>query len=86
MLTCRDISKLVSESLDRKLPLRFRMEVRLHLMMCRLCRAFRHQAVTLHKILSLHDSVLVNDPSADIHLSSAASERIKKALEAAKND
>lgn len=80
MLTCRDISKLVSESLDRDLPLRFRVELRLHLMMCGFCRAYKKQSLSLRKMLSLHDAVLVDDASSDIHLSAGAGERIKKAL------
>lgn len=34
MPSCRDITALVSESMDRKLPLRQRMSIRVHLAMC----------------------------------------------------
>ncbi|WP_425289856.1 zf-HC2 domain-containing protein [Stieleria varia] len=40
MRSCKEISKLVSSSLDRKLSFRDRIEVWMHLKMCRLCGAF----------------------------------------------
>lgn len=43
MLRCREVSKLVSESMERRLPLRQRMELRMHLMLCRLCSGFARQ-------------------------------------------
>ncbi len=80
MLTCREISKWVSESLDRKLPLHLRVEVRLHLMMCRMCRRYRRQTVALRTILRVQDPSMAPTAFSDIHLSKGASERIKKAL------
>jgi len=81
MLTCKEISRLVSESLDRKLPFRLRMEVRLHLMMCNLCRAYRNRTLLLRKILRRYDALLEEETSVDSCLSERASARIKKALE-----
>jgi len=80
MLSCKEISKLVSESLDRKLPLPLRMEVRLHLMMCHLCRTYRKQSLLLRKLLRLHDASLTETPTSEMFLPEGASTRIKKAL------
>jgi len=81
MMTCKEISKLVSESLDRKLPLLLRMEIRLHLMMCNLCRTYRNRTILLQKIFRNYDASLEDETSAETCLPEGASARIKKALE-----
>jgi len=51
MLTCKETARLVSDGLDRKLSLRQRMNLRLHLMMCGACSAYRRQVETLNRIV-----------------------------------
>jgi hypothetical protein len=41
MLNCRDLTKLVSESFDRRLTLGERMNLWMHITMCGTCRRFR---------------------------------------------
>lgn len=41
MLTCKHTTRLLSEALDRPLGRRERLALRLHLVFCRGCRAFR---------------------------------------------
>lgn len=79
MMTCKDISKQVSDSLDRELPLRLRMEMRIHLMMCGLCRNYRKQVLLMRKILHLGEKEF----PADQPIPAPAAERIQKALDAA---
>jgi len=43
MLTCKEVTHLVSESQDRRLRLGERIGLRLHLMMCNGCRNFSTQ-------------------------------------------
>ena len=43
MLTCKEVSKLVSQSLDRHLSLAEWMGLRIHLALCDGCRHFRQQ-------------------------------------------
>lgn len=43
MLSCQEASRLVSQSLDRKLTLRQRIELKLHHVICSGCRAFARQ-------------------------------------------
>jgi len=50
MLTCKETARLVSDQLDRKLPLRMRLHLRLHLMMCGACSAYRRQILQLHHL------------------------------------
>ncbi len=81
MLTCRESAKLISDELDRKLPLWLRLGLRVHLMMCSACRAYRQQLGALNKLISER---FRGDRPADTadpqSLSNAARQRIKAAL------
>ena len=43
MLTCREVTKLVSTEELRDAPLRTRLSVRMHLAMCRHCRRYQRE-------------------------------------------
>jgi predicted anti-sigma-YlaC factor YlaD len=43
MLNCREVSERASDFLDAALPYRERLQVRLHLLMCRICREYVRQ-------------------------------------------
>ncbi|OGA46908.1 MAG: hypothetical protein A3F74_03730 [Betaproteobacteria bacterium RIFCSPLOWO2_12_FULL_62_58] len=43
MLSCREVSKLLSEARERRLGLWERISLKLHLMMCGGCNNFRKQ-------------------------------------------
>lgn len=47
MLTCREVTQLLSEAQDRELSLGERLRLRLHLAMCRGCANFRQQMAFL---------------------------------------
>lgn len=49
MRSCRDISILVSRGLDKKLSLRERFTVSMHLMLCTRCRNFQKQTLFIRK-------------------------------------
>ena len=81
MLRCREISKLVSESMERQLPFRQRMEVWMHLMLCRLCAGFARQTRFLRRAAKQNPERLAGDSStSEATLSQEARERIKAAL------
>jgi predicted anti-sigma-YlaC factor YlaD len=66
MLTCKETARLVSEGLDRKLSLWQRMNLRLHLMMCGACSAYRRQVETLNRIVRRRfDESAVDVPTTD---------------------
>jgi hypothetical protein len=78
MPSCRDISRLVSDAMDHRLPLQQRLMIRLHIGMCALCRRYERQ---LH--LLRHASTHYADPEenrAEQPLSAAAKERLKASL------
>jgi hypothetical protein len=53
MLSCRETTQLISESIERKLTLQQRMTVRAHLLMCRVCSRFRKQLLFMEKAIGL---------------------------------
>jgi len=42
-MKCRESARLLSEQHDRPLPLRKRVELRIHLFLCRLCQVYAAQ-------------------------------------------
>lgn len=79
LLNCREVTYMVSESLDRKLPIAQRMGIRMHLFMCKFCTRFRRQLLTLSKMSKFygaHEAQL--EPS--VALSPEARARITQAI------
>ncbi len=54
VFSCKQITALISLSMDTKLPLYKRMGIRFHLMMCVLCRRYQKQLLFIRSILG-HD-------------------------------
>ncbi|MGH7154382.1 MAG: anti-sigma factor family protein [Acetobacteraceae bacterium] len=54
MPTCRDVSELVTDYLERALPLRRRIGVFLHLRQCEACRRYLDQMRKTIRFLSSH--------------------------------
>ena len=85
MFDCQDISKKISNSLDRTLPLHERMMITAHLWMCKYCRQFKNQLQILRKALRLEEL-----PAADTHqspsLPAEIKERIKHAMRKTESD
>ncbi len=81
MLRCREISGLFSESMERDLPLRRRMEVRMHLMMCRMCAGFaRHIRLLRRAIRENPERPGPDETAPEARLPDEARERVKSAL------
>jgi predicted anti-sigma-YlaC factor YlaD len=80
-LPCREISELVSRSLDHELPRAERLAVTLHLLYCKACRRFRRQVLTLKTAMARLASDASCAERAEIpHLAPEARERIKRTL------
>lgn len=78
MPSCKDISELISQAMDRQLPLRKRLSIRLHVSMCGLCRRYEKQ---LH--LLEHGFACYADPEKNAtakSLSPEAKAKLEKAL------
>lgn len=84
MLSCKEATQLLSDSLDRRLPLRQRIALRMHLLMCRVCPRIRRQMLFLREAASRY--LELEEGGAPLLLVSLAGdtrERIKRALAAA---
>lgn len=57
LFNCRDISRLVSDSMDRNLSLKHRLGIRFHIMMCRYCARYAKQLVRMRQEIRKHTSV-----------------------------
>ena len=51
MLNCRETTERASDFLDAALPWHVRLQVRLHLMMCRFCREYVRQMALVVRTL-----------------------------------
>lgn len=51
MLNCREVTRLVSESQERKLSVAERLSLNLHLMMCDGCKNFSRQVPFLRRAM-----------------------------------
>lgn len=78
-MTCKDASRLISESQERPLGLRERWGLRLHLWMCDACRNFQRQVASMRQALRELGKRAEADASGT-DLSPEARDRIRKAL------
>lgn len=78
MLTCKEASRLLSQSLDQPLPPGKRLELRLHVWLCGACSNFEKQLLFLKRAARLTD---MKEAAGDsVKLSPEARERIRKAV------
>ena len=78
---CKQMTVLMSESMERPLTLRERVTLRLHLWVCIWCVWYLEQLHTLRATLRERaERSEAEDAGADLHLTLEARERIKRAL------
>ncbi|MGM0611706.1 MAG: zf-HC2 domain-containing protein [Thermodesulfobacteriota bacterium] len=81
MLTCREASKGISMSMDRKLPVHHRIGLLLHLAICKYCRRFRKQLHIIRDLFAGREDLYLQAVPAE-GLSRDAADRIKNRLKA----
>jgi len=81
MLSCKDVTRLLSESMDHSLPIGKRVGVRFHLLICKFCARYERQLLlireTVRRLAAMEDaygSLTVE------RLSEEAKERIRSSL------
>ena len=79
MFNCKEVTRLISESLDRELPLYQRMGIRIHLLMCKFCSRYRKQLLFLRATMRLHVEHS-EDMEPSIKLPPEARERIRQSI------
>ena len=64
MPSCREVTQMVSESMDRSLSFRTRLWMWMHLALCRYCKRFRRQLLALgiaSRLAPGEDAVVLTD-------------------------
>lgn len=79
MLSCKDVTRLISESMDRSLPAGKRFGVRMHLLICRFCARYRRQLLLIRDAARRIASAEGAFPEGA--LSAEARERIRRSLQ-----
>jgi hypothetical protein len=81
--TCKEVTRMASEAMERKLSLRQRLEMKLHLLICTLCMRYVKQLQLMHDTIQHHTAEIEKGaaplPSA---LSNEARARMKRSLQA----
>jgi len=81
MLSCKDVTQLISESMDHSLPLGKRIGVRLHLLMCKFCLRYERQLLLIRETVRRFVATEEKPGGAPGEtLSEEARERIRKFL------
>jgi Putative zinc-finger len=82
MLTCKQASQFISQSLDRPLTLRERLALKLHLFICKYCKRFSQQLVSMRVALETMTKLAENDNSIEMPEESKRriAENVKKHL------
>ena len=79
MFNCREVTRLVSESLDRELPLYQRIGLRIHLLMCKFCGRYRKQLLILRETIRSH-AMYDEEADSSVSLTPESRKRMKEAL------
>src|SRR5246127_5311882 len=81
---CREVVRILSQSMDSKLPLNMRLKLRLHYLVCAWCQRYEKHLHELRKFsLSVPDHT---DAFSEDTLSPTARERMKVALREARRE
>ena len=79
MFKCSEVTRMVSESLDRKLPFSQRLGIRIHFLMCKICPEAKKQMLFIKEAMGRLAAEIAGQES-DVSLSPEARDRIKLAL------
>lgn len=85
-MSCRDITELSAARLDRRLTLGESMKLRVHTMMCALCRPLPRQFANLRELVRLAHEDPPPDPDPGPELPAEARARIAASLPSETDD
>ena len=81
MFSCKQVTQIVSESLDKKLPFWTRVQLRMHLAMCGLCSRFRKTMIRVDREVNQRaEEIERNVGDDESKLSADARDRIQRAM------
>lgn len=76
MYKCKEIIELSSKNMDASLPWVTRMEMKLHLLLCKTCHRYAQQLMVMQKALGM-----IENHRAPCQLSEQAKQRIAKKIQ-----
>ncbi|MBW2467842.1 MAG: zf-HC2 domain-containing protein [Deltaproteobacteria bacterium] len=79
MYNCKEVSEMVSESMDRVLPFYQRVLIRMHLLMCKYCVLCKEQFETIRATMR-YEELHGKELDASRSLSKDGKERLKEFL------
>ena len=79
MYNCKEVSEMVSESMDRALPFHQRVLIRMHLLMCKYCARCKEQYETIRAAMR-YEELDGKELDASRSLSKDGKERLKEFL------
>jgi hypothetical protein len=80
MFNCKAVTQIVSESMDRVLPIHHRVLIRMHLLMCKYCSRFNRQLLIIREVCR-SEELMPGDSDDTLVLPKEACERIKQSLQ-----
>ncbi|GKS59561.1 hypothetical protein YTPLAS18_30880 [Nitrospira sp.] len=85
--TCRDMSRLLSDAMDARLPWHVRARMHVHLRICTLCEAYQHHLALLRSVLRHDGAPQIADTTTPPQsgLSAEAKERIRRTLDSSRS-
>jgi len=79
--TCKEVTRMASDSMEQKLPLRQRINMKLHFMICVWCLRYFKQLQFMREAIHQRDAHATGEKSSSTSsLSSEARERMKRTL------
>ncbi|MBD0316381.1 MAG: zf-HC2 domain-containing protein [Nitrospiraceae bacterium] len=78
--TCQEMTRLLSDEMDRPLPWKTRAKMRLHFLICKWCERYKNQLRFLRQAVRRHPEQISSDDPATPSLSSEAKDRLKRTL------
>lgn len=83
MLNCRQVTRLVSQSMDAKLPWHQRLAMRVHLLYCVWCRRYAAQVQFLRKATGelAAEAMDMSAPTLSVEAKQRMHKRLQAALE-----
>ena len=79
--SCQDMTRLLSEAMDRPLPPGIRIRMRLHFLICKWCERYKNQLVFLRQALRRKPDEMEDEATGpSTSLSAEAKDRLKHIL------
>jgi hypothetical protein len=79
---CKEVTRMASDAMERKLPLRQRLDMKLHLLICTLCMRYVKQLQFMRDAVQQRAAQIEDGAAPPAVLSHDARERMKQKLNA----